>query len=156
MSRVATTGGAPEGHDALLGPFSEHTRRRPIEIDVVDVEAAQLGDPHSRAVEQFEDRVVAQRDRISVDRSAGTVVEEFAYAVLRGDLRQGSSALGGDQPQCRVDADELFVLRPGEERPCGCGTPCESRAGVAALRRSPQPVAQHLEVDLVQRRRAGR
>ncbi len=100
--------------------------------------------------------MIPQRDRISPVRGLSVVVEQPGHRILRGDDRERASAFRRDQAQARIVRDKFLVLGPREERPRGSGAPSQRRAGVAALRRLPQPFAKHLEVDVAELALSGR
>src|SRR5690242_2928461 len=63
---VAVDGGGrfrAEGHLPLLLPFAAHANPALAEIEIVEIQADQLADAQSAAVEQFEDGHVARRER---------------------------------------------------------------------------------------------
>ena len=87
-----------------------------------------------------------------VAAAAASSSRSSASASAVATLGSGAPALGRDQPQRRDRASIRPVLgRPREEPARGRGAPRDRRAGVAALRRLPQPLPQVLEVDLVER-----
>ena len=59
-------GRPPERRAALLVALAEHPHHPISGIDVVDVQAAQLADPDSGGVQQFDDQPVPQRQRITL------------------------------------------------------------------------------------------
>ena len=52
--------GLVDQHLALLVALAGHGDDAPVEVEVVDVEAAQLGDPHAAPVEELEHGVVTE------------------------------------------------------------------------------------------------
>src|ERR1700687_482229 len=56
--------GFPERRPALLGPLAPHDNGSTGEVDIVDIEPAQLRDAQPAAVEQLENSVVAAVGRV--------------------------------------------------------------------------------------------
>ena len=49
---------ATDRHDALLASLAEHPHQPVVQIDMAERHADELGDPHARAVEGFEDGAI--------------------------------------------------------------------------------------------------
>ncbi|CAI7646667.1 unnamed protein product, partial [Penicillium discolor] len=76
---------------------------------------------------------------------------QLRHRVLRCHRRQRLRALRCHEPQAGVDGDDVLLARPPEERSRrGCASG-QRRPGVATLGRLPEPFAQHLQVDPVDR-----
>ena len=77
-------------------PHTVTSRRR--EVDVADVEAAQLGHPQPAAVEQLEHGVVPEPDRRRVAVHPGRrLVEQHVELAVAEDPRQAALARGRRQ-----------------------------------------------------------
>src|SRR5439155_21087992 len=66
IDEVGADGGgraAVERHDAFLAALPEHPNHLRADVQIVHVEARQLGQPEPRGVEQLENRAVAAAER---------------------------------------------------------------------------------------------
>ena len=88
----ASIGHVAERHLALLGALAPHDRRAPAEIEVVDVEAAQLADPQAAAVQQLEHGVVATTSPLRLVVGRRTVEQGVQLGVPT------ARAAGGPRP----------------------------------------------------------
>ena len=62
-------GGVPaDGHDALLAALADHAHEPVVQVDARLVEADRLGDAQAGAVEQLDERLVAERARLRPGR----------------------------------------------------------------------------------------
>ena len=114
-------------------------------VDVVEVQAAQLADPDSGGVQQFQDQPVAQRQRIVSggrgDQRGRLVVPQhpgqFAARLRAGELRAG------------VTVEQPVAMRPGGEGTGGCRAPGQRAARRSRRPQPSEPTAQHAEVEVV-------
>ena len=125
-------------HDALLVSLSGHARGAAVGIEVVDVEAAQLRDAHRRAVEELEDGVIAQRDRVAAGGRAARARRAGRQGVRGGHLRERPPALRRDEPEATGPTGRARAPAPRRSSPRAAAV---RRAIVE--RASPRLVAAH-------------
>src|SRR5262245_25256946 len=73
----------PEGDDALLATLAEHSNHPPVEVDLGEVQADELGAPNARSVEKLEDGAATQR-RVGTSRDREEAVH-LALFQIRGN-----------------------------------------------------------------------
>ena len=115
----------PEGDQPLLVALAHHAHEAFREVDLRDQQAAGFGDAQTAAVEDFEDRAVAQA------RPAGRGIHGFEDGChfLHGkDLREVSPELGG----VHAVAGVVFPL-PFQNQPVEEGTQRTQQARLGAL-----------------------
>ena len=82
--RSASAACAADRHDPFLAALADHSNEAVVEVDAGLVEPDRLGDAQARAVEQLDERLVAQRARL---RAGGGLDQAFRLA-RRKRLRQ--------------------------------------------------------------------
>ena len=111
----AACGRLAERHGALLVALAEHAQQPPGPVDVVDVEPAQLADTNSGGVQQLNDQLVAQCERIALlctGFGGGHGVERL---ILSQHSRQSASGFGYLQPRRRITRQQPPARRPRGE-----------------------------------------
>ena len=121
---------------ALLRPLPEDQHAAPSEVDPLDGERGHLADPEPGAVEELEDRAVAQGHgalRGRAGRPPGAVGASARAAASRGaqDRRQPVHHLGAPQQQRGVVAQATVRDGPPVEGVDGAHPPRDRRARVA-------------------------
>ena len=101
-------GGAAERHDALLPALAGHAQRAGLEADVGEREVARLGGAQAAAVEELEQRAVAQVARLG----AGRRVEQARDLVGRERRRQRARAARPGHERGRAALDRAAVMHP--------------------------------------------
>ena len=84
----------PERHRPLLVALAEDAQQPPGPVDVVDVEPAQLADANAGGVQQLNDQLVAQRERITLLRTGFGCGHGVEGLILPQHRWQGASGLG--------------------------------------------------------------
>lgn len=80
---------APNGNDAGAGAFPRHEREFPVEVDVGQLEPAQLGNADAGVQQQPEDDFVSAAERDRPVECAGSAAGDRAVLEHRGDLDIG-------------------------------------------------------------------
>jgi len=140
-----------EGHDAVLVALSGDANRQAGEVDVRHIEPDEFGDPQRRGVEQFDDRQVANGGGIAGARGDLESVQQLLHLGAVDHPRQGPAWFRRAQAYGRVTGKHAFPGQPGREAPGGCGPPGDGGPCQTRLRARPQPVAEQLERQAVDR-----
>ena len=152
-----TSGGRTVGHHPLLRALAGDAHGAAPPVDVVDVEADELGDAQRRRVEQFDDRDVAYRDRVAARRPGGEGASapsraarrpRAAGCAARAEPSVGAGVAGEDpapEPGVKPRADAARRAIVARARPRSVATQSQSRSrprsmpAVVTPRRSANP-----------------
>jgi hypothetical protein len=146
-------GGHPDRHHPFLASLAHHAHRPPTGVERADVEPAQLADPDRRGVQQLDQRVVAQRERV-----AGRVVgvgdpvlagrEQQVDLVGPEHMRQRPVLLGRAKERAGIAGEQPGSPRERGERAGSRRAPRHRGSGRARVVLLGQPAAQHGQVEL--------
>lgn len=135
-------GGLSDGDDPLLPPLSRDSHDSGVEIDVLNVEPAQLADSDSRGVQQFQDGPVPKALR-GGGIDAGHESSDLVVGEDAGRQNGGDADLLEHLGQ--VDAEESVVLEESEESVGGGGEVVDG----SGLERGSLSIDESGEVSLV-------
>lgn len=112
-------GSRRQRHHSLATAFAEYPDLTAVDVDRAAIQAAQLGDAKARAVEKFDDRVIAQRSagiRVGPSgRSLRRRVRQRVAVVHREGARQAAGLAGPGNPQARVGPANTLADQVPEE-----------------------------------------
>ena len=147
---TARRAGTPNGTRRSLSPLPTTRSTFGRQVDVVDVEADELADPHPGGVEQLQGRTVAQVHRVVVVRGHRGHVEQGGGGALGEHRRQRPVAAGRAEPQGGVRGDPAGALEPAEEGAQRRRRAGDGRARGPAARQHAEPGPQVGEGDRAQ------
>lgn len=135
-----------ERHRPLPASFPEHDDNPPLKIHIVDVEPAQLGYPYAGRVQQFEQCVVTESDRILLGSAGRRRPHQVARLVLPQHRRQHPPRPRRGQPGARVSRQVPTPVGPGGEGVRRRRPPSERGPTDAGRPQRREPRPQHLEI----------
>ena len=94
-----------DGHESLFAPFAEHPRNPFLEEEVLQLHADQLRNARARRVREFQQRVIADTQRLV--RIGG--FEQLLHLGDAQDRRQGSPPFGRFDPLARIARGEALA-----------------------------------------------
>ena len=144
--------GAPNGDGALLGALAEHPHHAAVQVDVVDVQPAQLGRPGCR----WRRAAPAPPGRAARPAPAPSSVTSALPRPGRPPGRRAAPcgrsrrARGTGQPAPDVVGQPAVAVGPGGERPGRGRPPGRAWSGPRRCAQPGQPAAQHGERQAVE------
>ncbi len=121
LKRIARL--AAHGHDALLRSFAEDSQEPLLEIDLLQREPGEFGDPQSARVEQFQQRPIPQPARIPTRRRRDES-RHLRLGKRRGNLARG---LRAREQRGEIVASQILAYEKPREHPQCRQLPREAR-----------------------------
>ena len=129
----------PDRHHALLGPLPHDANASRIDVHVVHVKGAELGDAHSTGVQELQDRSVAQDEWVA---ASGGLDEICRVGRLQDGGKAGGNGRTGQLGRRVVDT-VAAAHRPRAERSHGRRLSGQAALRIPARTEMRQPPPKH-------------